>query len=350
MSTGVIIVGAGAAGLYAANILQQNGREVTVLEARDRIGGRLLSPVVAGGSVDLGATWFWENEARINAFITDAELPAFDQYIAGDMIFQPSPRGAQRMDGNQLSTPAGRLSAGMASLTEALGDQLDPGTVKLATEVRSINPDHAGLSVESATERWSAEHVVLALPPALAIARIDFGGSLNGRIAALARATPVWMGATVKAVAVFEQPFWRDTGLAGAAYSYSGPMREIHDMSGPDGTPAALFGFCNLPTGSPPPSIEDVTRQFVELFGEAAANPTDVFVMDWRAEEFTSPPEVESITNYQTYGHREFQSPNLGGRLHWASTETSTIAPGHIEGAFTAAQRAADAILSSPAQ
>ncbi|HMJ71383.1 MAG TPA: NAD(P)/FAD-dependent oxidoreductase [Cyclobacteriaceae bacterium] len=39
----IIIIGAGAAGLSAANVLGRSGREVVVLEARDRIGGRIFT-------------------------------------------------------------------------------------------------------------------------------------------------------------------------------------------------------------------------------------------------------------------------------------------------------------------
>ncbi|MEU4893055.1 FAD-dependent oxidoreductase [Streptomyces sp. NPDC044780] len=38
--------------------------------------------------------------------------------------------------------------------------------------------------------------------------------------------------------------------------------------------------------------------------------------------------------------------PALGGRLHWASTETATGHAGHIEGALLSGERAARAILS----
>ena len=55
----VAIVGAGVAGLAAATALRDMGlRDVVVLEARDRIGGRIWTDSIGGGvPVDLGASW-----------------------------------------------------------------------------------------------------------------------------------------------------------------------------------------------------------------------------------------------------------------------------------------------------
>ncbi|MYT23585.1 FAD-dependent oxidoreductase, partial [Streptomyces sp. SID7760] len=53
----VVIVGAGFAGLSAAERLVSTGRSVLVVEGRDRVGGRSFSGEVAGVKVDLGATW-----------------------------------------------------------------------------------------------------------------------------------------------------------------------------------------------------------------------------------------------------------------------------------------------------
>ena len=53
----VIVVGAGIAGLTVANALAQAGIEYVVLEARDRIGGRLHTIDLAGVPVDLGGSW-----------------------------------------------------------------------------------------------------------------------------------------------------------------------------------------------------------------------------------------------------------------------------------------------------
>ena len=53
----VVIVGAGIAGLTVANALTHDGVECVVVEARDRIGGRLHTVSLAGSMVDLGGSW-----------------------------------------------------------------------------------------------------------------------------------------------------------------------------------------------------------------------------------------------------------------------------------------------------
>ncbi len=53
----VVAVGAGIAGLTVANALTFGGVECVVVEARDRIGGRLHTVNLAGSPVDLGGSW-----------------------------------------------------------------------------------------------------------------------------------------------------------------------------------------------------------------------------------------------------------------------------------------------------
>src|SRR5207302_575659 len=53
----VIVVGAGMAGLVAARLLRDSGFDVTVLEARDRLGGRVWTDARIGAPVDLGGSW-----------------------------------------------------------------------------------------------------------------------------------------------------------------------------------------------------------------------------------------------------------------------------------------------------
>ena len=67
----VIVVGAGVSGLAAAAVLQQDGRTVTVLEARDRLGGRIHNVDVGGVSVDLGAAWIHGDRDNPLALLLD---------------------------------------------------------------------------------------------------------------------------------------------------------------------------------------------------------------------------------------------------------------------------------------
>ncbi|MGH3146821.1 MAG: flavin monoamine oxidase family protein [Rubrobacter sp.] len=60
----VVVVGAGLAGLAAANALRTSGVEVVVLEARDRIGGRAHTASLGGVPVDLGAAWIHAPEGN----------------------------------------------------------------------------------------------------------------------------------------------------------------------------------------------------------------------------------------------------------------------------------------------
>ncbi|MFD7403754.1 flavin monoamine oxidase family protein [Streptomyces sp. NPDC059866] len=188
-------------------------------------------------------------------------------------------------------------------------------------------------------------HLVLAVPPALALERIDFRDALPADLVDLARSTPVWRGAVAKVVAQYPSAFWRKEGLAGAAFSRTGPLQELHDMSGPDGRPAALFGFA--PAQVVGPGFEQaVIAQLVRLFGPAAAGPETLQMQDWSSERWTAPPAVHRLADYSLFGHPLYQRPALGGRLHWASTETAARYAGHIEGALATGERAAHAVLS----
>ncbi len=328
----------------AAGLLQAAGRSVVVLEARDRVGGRLFSRRFGDGRLDLGATWFWANEPNVVALVQSEGVAVFAQHLAGDAMFQTDD-GVQRMNGNQIDAPSGRVVDGTQTLAERLAGRLAEGTVRLEDPVHSIVPADASLAVTSSSGSREASHVIVAVPPATAIELIDFGGSLPPILEGLAKATPVWMGGYCKVVAHFDRPFWRESGLAGSAFSYTGPMREIHDMSGPEGQPAALFGFVQPHPGQPAPTNDEIVAQLVALFGPEAETPLEVVVQDWRAERYTSPPGADQLNLYQTYGDPRYQEPALDGRLHWASTETATDVPGHIEGALSAATRAVNHIL-----
>src|SRR5687768_4269512 len=72
-----VVIGAGLAGLAAAYKLKMAGWDVTVLEARDRIGGRVFTHKFAGTDLicELGAEWVGESHERIKALCSDFKIP-----------------------------------------------------------------------------------------------------------------------------------------------------------------------------------------------------------------------------------------------------------------------------------
>jgi monoamine oxidase len=353
MECDVIVVGAGVSGLATADQLAPE-RPVIVLEADSRVGGRLRS--VDG--LDLGASWFWPGEHRVATLVDELNIPTHPQYLDGDALHE-APDGVVRLDGNPIDVPSARFSRGADDLTAALRRRLGGrcgSDLWLDSHVQAIEWDGAGdrpltVTVTPATGDHArtirASHVVLAVPPALAAATIEFRPSL-GELHELAMGTPVWMGTTTKAVARYATTFWRDAGLSGSAISHLGPLGEIHDLSGPGGRPAALFGFAPTTARSSNDGAA-VLAQLVRLFGPSAADPLELHLADWRRAPLTSPVGTADSTDYSTYGDPRYHRPAFGGRLHWSSTETSAVAPGHIEGALAAAERTVEAIRTASA-
>lgn len=73
----VVVVGAGLAGLATARELQRAGAEVVVVEARDRVGGRVEGGAIAGHPIELGGTWIGAGHTRMHALVAELGLETF---------------------------------------------------------------------------------------------------------------------------------------------------------------------------------------------------------------------------------------------------------------------------------
>ena len=89
----VVVVGAGLSGLQAAHSAQQAGLSVAVVEARDRVGGKVWSvPLASGrGLADLGAAWVnLATQRRIASYARQFGLDVVEQRIVGRAVMQVS--------------------------------------------------------------------------------------------------------------------------------------------------------------------------------------------------------------------------------------------------------------------
>ncbi len=334
----VVIVGAGITGLVAAEALTRDEAAVLVFEARDRVGGRVYGIPAGTGAVDLGATWSWPDDQLTLSLTERLGVPTFSQHLLGDALFEADHLGPRRLDGNPVDVPSFRFAGGTHSLAERLAHRLPRGTIRLRDSVSAITVEQDGARVDARTSSLRADQVIVAVPPALALEQITFTPELPPRVRAAAEATAVWMGATVKAVAVYEHAFWRTERLSGSAISYAGPFREFHDHSGPDARPPAIFAFAPSEhfAGAPPAAMERAfVAQLERLFGAEASDPRRTHVVDWSRETYTAPRRPSASASTAAFGAPMLRGP-LHGRIHLASTETASAYAGHIEGAVQA--------------
>ena len=85
----VVVVGAGLAGLTAARDLVAAGKEVVVLDARDRVGGRLLNEEIGGGKVvEVGGQWIGPTQDRLAALAREMEVDTFPTWGEGENVIE----------------------------------------------------------------------------------------------------------------------------------------------------------------------------------------------------------------------------------------------------------------------
>jgi len=237
----IIIIGAGLSGLRAASLLTTQGISCRVLEARERIGGRVLSLEVADrpdlGKFDLGPTWFWpQHEPFITDLVHKLGLQTFLQFNKGKIVTERSlkepPQQYELPEGAMESSV--RFVGGVQALVDALAATLHAGTIELSAQVTSIHQKGDGslsIEVDGRKEAIKASAVIITVPPRIAAHNITFEPELSSELMMSLLNKPTWMATHAKVIAVYERPFWREQGFSGFATSWVGPLQEIHDAS-----------------------------------------------------------------------------------------------------------------------
>lgn len=355
MDIPVIILGAGVSGLYAAYQLQRGGVDVQVVEARDRVGGRILGVAADHGThrYDLGPSWIWPAMNRRAAALVDAlELRLYPQHTAGGSLFEPPHGPVQRIPHTWATEPASmRVVGGMSALVEALHASLPSSSVRLGHAAVALELEDDAVVMHLADgQRLRAGRVISTLPPRLLADTVRLVPAPDEAWMSARRATPTWMAGQAKLVATYPSAFWREAGLSGTAMSQRGPLVEIHDASDPDGAHSALFGFVGYPAEARQQLgrdalVEAGIGQLVRLFGTDAEKPLAVYLQDWAGETATATADdALPLATHPDYRPPAPPTP-WQERLHLAGSECSPELGGYLEGALAAAEKVTTDLL-----
>jgi monoamine oxidase len=353
------IIGGGVCGLALARDLWRQGRDFMVFEARDRLGGRVLTRLCrrAGLAVDLGPTWFWpESQPRLAGLIAELGLVAFPQYDEGVSLTLPDADSAPApLAAGRVHEGAHRLRGGMDSLIQALARALPAERIRLGHALVGLadRGDHVELAFRADGGALSlrARRVVLALPPRLVAEHIAFAPDLEGEIRAALGEAPTWMAAQAKVAIGYSRAVWREAGRSGNAFvtHEQAVVGEIFDACGEaagDEGNAALGGFLALP-----PDLRRSFRdglpllldsQMSQVFGSGLGEG-EVHYQDWADEPWTcaaldrAEPDAERSQAANPLLRRSL----WGGRLFLGGAETARAQGGLVEGALEAAGRIA---------
>jgi monoamine oxidase len=221
--------------------------------------------------------------------------------------------------------------------------------VQLRSPVRAITQTASDAVVDAGEVQVRARRVIVAVPIAMS-SRIAYDPPLPIDRALLMRRMP--LGVIYKIAVLYDAPWWRDAGFSGQSLDVDSPMPLTLDACGATTPPGILNLFSS---GSHARrlsrlSADDRRRLAIDVlthrFGDRASRPIDYVEQDWAATPWIEGGMVSRTgPGVLTSFGPALRAP--AGRVHWAGTETATVAFGGIDGAIRSGERAAAEVIAA---
>ena len=344
----IIIVGAGLSGLLISYHLKKAGIPFKILEARNRIGGRINTVYQTNKApVEMGATWFTKQHKHLISLLEDLEIESFEQTIGSSVFYQASSTSPTQIVQIPPQEPSYRISGGSSSLINTLRSKLDEKEVILNQAVSLIKFNSDSVQVYS-NQEYTGIAVILAIPPKLWVNKIRFEPQLPNELGNIALHTQTWMEDSIKVALTYKQAFWGDGKLPGTLFSTSGPITEFYDHSNHENSEYALCGFIHssLKKLSYEDRMDRVITQAKSIFGEKATEFISYEECVWSNEEYTFHYSDNFLSPHQNNGNSIFNNSLFDGRLLISSTESASVFPGYMEGAVYSAKIISEKLIA----
>jgi len=345
----IIIIGAGLSGLLTAYRLKKEGIPFKILEARNRIGGRINTVLGTDNTpVEMGATWFGNQHKNLIALLKELGINYFEQHMDGIAFFQPLSTSPAESIQIPNQPPSYRISGGTSNLINTLYQKLDKEEVLLNQSVKEIKFHENSIQV-MAKDVFEGNKVILCIPPKLWSKKILFEPHLPNDLLNVATQTHTWMEDSIKIALTYSQPFWQQENLSGTLFSNTGPITELYDHCNHERSKYALCGFINS-------SFKNLTYeerrtcvidQIKSIFGEKAGMFIDYEECIWSNEENTFEESNTSLFPHQNNGNPIFNKFFFNDKLIISSSESASEFPGYMEGAVYSANITANKITTA---
>lgn len=337
MNKKILILGAGISGIYLGNRLKKEGFSIKILEANNRIGGRIYTKNVHNTKVELGATWLWRYNPELLKLCKELDISLFEQNMNGDALYEQSNLNIpQRFELPKNQEISYRIVGGTTTILEKLATNFSENDIELNQKVLKIEETENAIKVKTQKSEFSADFLISTIPPQVFVNTVDIHPSLDEKIIQIANNTYTWMKDSIKFAIVYKTPFWRNKGLSGVGFSNIGPFTEIYDHSDFENNHFALMGFLNGNLSNETKTFreEKVQNQLLKFFGEDGKNYLSYEEKVWNKEKLTNFENEKFITPHFNNGNAIYQQEFLNEKLIIAGSETSPSFGGYMEGAI----------------
>ncbi|MEM6963878.1 MAG: NAD(P)/FAD-dependent oxidoreductase [Bacteroidota bacterium] len=338
----VIILGAGLCGLAIGYELKKRAVDFKILEARDRVGGRIQTITgELGTPMEMGATWLGRKHYHLVNFLDEIGIETFQQYNHGVSFFETmSFIPPQKFEVPASEEPNYRIKGGTQQMILKLKNTIGKNRIHLNQIVHRIEKTDGNIHVITKNDvSFSGDMVISTLPPKLLVNTVSCSPKLPDLFLSISQTTQTWMENSIKFAVEYKKPFWRQNGQSGMVFSQSSYIPEMYDHCDFEMKKFALKGFLSAAVNTFSRSERETKtiQNLVKFFGEDAGDYESYYEKLWENESFTYSASPVNLFAHQNNGHEVFQKGYWDHQFWLAGTETAPSFGGYMDGAIESA-------------